>query len=96
MQQLDAKLFASNLYWSDRHWSFVMVPDEKRGFEFATDDAVQIDKRAAACFSFTWYPKVLTEHAGTVYLAPIADQSGQRDVVFHHQSIGTRRLVLLE
>ena len=77
MQQLDAKLFASNLYWPDRHWSFVMVPDGKRGFAFVTDDAVQIDKRAAAWFFFTWYPKVLTENAGTVYLAPIADQSGQ-------------------
>ena len=77
MQQLDAKLFASSLYWPDRHWSFVMVPDEKHGFEFITDDAVQIDKRAAAWFFFTWYPKVLTEHAGTVYLAPTADQTGQ-------------------
>ena len=77
MQQLDAKLFASNLYWPDRHWSFVMVPDAKHGFEFVTDDAVQIDKRAAAWFFFTWYPKVLTENAGTVYLAPIADQTGQ-------------------
>ena len=48
MQQLDAKLFASSLYWPDRHWSFVMVADDKRGFEFVTDDAVQIDKRAAA------------------------------------------------
>ena len=77
MQQLDAKLFASSLYWPDRHWSFVMVPDEKHGFEFITNDAVQIDKRAAAWFFFTWYPKVLTEHAGTVYLAPTADQSGE-------------------
>ncbi len=76
MQQLDAKLFASSLYWPDRHWSFVMVPDEKHGFEFVTDDAVQIDKRAAAWFFFTWYPKVLTEHAGTVYLAPTADNDG--------------------
>jgi hypothetical protein len=77
MQQLDTKLFASSLYWPDRHWSFVMVPDEKRGFEFVTDDAVQIDKRAAAWFFFTWYPKVLTDQAGTVYLAPTADQTGQ-------------------
>jgi hypothetical protein len=78
MQQLDAKLFASNLYWPDRHWSFVMVPDEKRGFEFVTNDAVRVDKRAAAWFFFTWYPKVLNDQAGTVYLAPIADQSGQQ------------------
>lgn len=77
MQNLDTKLFASNLYWPDRHWSFVMVPDEKRGFDFITDDAVQIDKRAAAWFFFTFYPKVLTDRAGTVYLAPIADNTGQ-------------------
>jgi hypothetical protein len=77
MQNLDTKLFASNLHWPDRHWSFVMVPDEKHGFEFVTDDAVQVDERAAAWFFFTFYPKVLTEHAGTVYLAPIADSTGQ-------------------
>jgi hypothetical protein len=77
MQQKDTKLFASNLYWPDRHWSFVMVPDENHGFEFVTNDAVEIDKRAAAWFFYTFYPKELNEHAGTVYLAPIADTEGQ-------------------
>jgi hypothetical protein len=77
MQNLDTKLFASNLYWPDRHWSFVMVPDANHGFEFITNDAVQIDKRAAAWFFFTMYPKELTDRAGTVYLAPIADSSGR-------------------
>jgi hypothetical protein len=77
MQKLDTKLFASNLYWPDRHWSFVMVPDAKRGFEFVTDDAIQVDKRAAAWFFFTFYPKELSDRAGTVYLAPIADSAGK-------------------
>jgi hypothetical protein len=77
MQKMDTELFASHLYWPDRHWSFVMVPDEHRGFEYVTDDAVQIDKRAACWFFFTMYPKMLDEHAGTVYLAPIADNTGQ-------------------
>lgn len=77
MQNLDTTLFASNLYWTDRHWSFVMVPDAQRGFDFVNDDAVQIDKRAAAWFFFTFYPKVLTDHAGTVYLAPTADSNGR-------------------
>jgi hypothetical protein len=77
MQKLVTKLFASNLYWPNRHWSFVMVPDEKKGFAFVTDDGVQIDRRAAAWFFFTMYPKELTEHAGTVYLAPIADSTGK-------------------
>ncbi|MGB6675935.1 MAG: DUF1214 domain-containing protein [Terriglobales bacterium] len=77
MQNLDTKLFAANLYWPDRHWNFAMVPDANRGFDFVSNDAVEIDKRAAAWFFFTFYPKVLTEHAGTVYLAPIADSAGQ-------------------
>ena len=77
MQNLDTKLFASNLYWPDRHWSFVMVPDAERGFDFVSSDAVEIDKRAAAWFFFTFYPKVLNDKAGTVYLAPIADSNGR-------------------
>jgi hypothetical protein len=76
MQNLDTKLFASNLYWPDRHWSFVMVPDENHGFEFVSNDAVEIDRRAAAWFFYTFYPKVLTEHAGTVYLAPLQTAQG--------------------
>jgi hypothetical protein len=52
MQHLDTKLFASSLYWPDRHWSFVMVPDAQRGFGFVGKDSVEIDKRAAAWFFF--------------------------------------------
>ena len=77
MQNRVTKLFASNLYWPDRHWSFVMVPDAQRGFEFVSKDAVEIDKRAAAWFFYTFYPKELTDAAGTVYLAPIADTMGR-------------------
>jgi hypothetical protein len=77
MQNLDKKLFASNLYWPERHWSFVMVPDALRGFEFVSANAVEIDRRAVAWFFFTFYPKELSEHAGTVYLAPIADSAGR-------------------
>jgi hypothetical protein len=77
MQKLDTKLFASSLYWPERHWSFVMVPDAQRGFDFVSNDAVEIDKRAAAWFFFTFYPKVLSDKAGTVYLAPTADSNGR-------------------
>ena len=73
MQERVTKLFASNMYWPDRHWSFVMVPDAQHGFEFVGKDALEIDKRATAWFFYTFYPKVLTEHPATVYLAPIAD-----------------------
>ena len=54
-----------------------MVPDAQRGFEFVSNNAVEIDKRAAAWFFYTFYPKVLTDKAGTVYLAPIADAAGR-------------------
>ena len=77
MHDLDTKLFASHLYWPDRHWSFVMVPDAAHGFDFVTDDAVQVDQRAAAWHFFTFYPKTLSERVGTVYLAPTADSSGR-------------------
>jgi hypothetical protein len=77
MQERANKLFASNLYWPDRHWNFVMVPDKNRGFEFVTDDAVQVDQRAAAWTFFTFYPRTLSEQAGVVYLSPTADSQGQ-------------------
>jgi hypothetical protein len=77
MQHLVTELFASNLYWPNRHWNFAMVPDANHGFDFVNDQAVQIDKRAAAWFFFTFYPKTLTDRAGTVYLAPIADSAGR-------------------
>jgi hypothetical protein len=73
-------MIASHLYWPDRHWSFVMVPDAQHEFEFVSNvsnDAVEIDRRAAAWFFYTMYPKGLTDHAATVYLAPIADSNGQ-------------------
>lgn len=77
MQKLTRELHEKNLWWPDRHWAMAMVPDERRGFEFVTDRAVEIDKRAAGWFFFTYYPPKLDEKAGTVYLAPIADKDGK-------------------
>lgn len=77
MQERTTKLFAANLHWSDRHWNFVMTPDQNRGFEFVTDEAIQIDQRAAAWTFFTFYPRVMSEQAGVVYLSPTADSTGR-------------------
>jgi hypothetical protein len=77
MQNLVDKMHAANLYWPDRHWSFVMQPDAKRGFAFETDEIVQIDDRAGAWHFFTFYPAIMSDKVGTVYLAPIADNQGQ-------------------
>ena len=77
MQKLTLDLHKNNFWWADRHWTMAMVPDEKRGFAFVTDQAVEVDKRAAGWFFFTFYPPILNENAGTVYLAPIADKDGK-------------------
>ena len=71
------KVHAENMYWPDRNWSFAMVPDDKSGFDFITDNAVEIDRRSAAWQFFTFYPKLLTEQPATVYLAPMADSQGR-------------------
>ncbi len=63
MQKLTRDLHEKNLWWPDRQWAFVMVPDGKRGFEFVNDRAVEVDKRAACWFFFTFYPAVLDEKA---------------------------------
>lgn len=77
MQGLVDKMHAANLYWPNRNWSLVMQPDAQRGFAFESDDAVQIDARAAAWHFFTFYPAIMSDKVGTVYLSPIADSKGQ-------------------
>ncbi len=75
-QQAD-KMHEANLYWPDGHWSLAMYPDENQGFEYVTNDAVQIDKRAAVWSYFTWYPQKMSNQVGVVYLAPTADKNGR-------------------
>lgn len=77
MQGLVDKMHAVNLYWADRHWSLVMQPDSKRGFAFESEEMVNIDARAAAWHFFTFYPAVMSDKVGTVYLAPIADSKSR-------------------
>jgi hypothetical protein len=75
-QELTLQRHLGNLWWPDRHWSFVMIPDENGGFEYVTDNAIEVDKRAATWKFFTLYPRTLTEQAGVIYLAPMADSTG--------------------
>ena len=77
MHQLADELHESNLYWPDRHWSMVMKPDANKGFSFEDATTILIDDRAAAWHFFSYYPKVLNDKAGTVYLAPIKDAKGR-------------------
>ena len=77
MQELTEKRHKKKLYWEDRHWSFVMIPDEKDQFDFILETKIDIDNRAASWNFFTFYPTTLNmNNLGTVYLAPIQDSLG--------------------
>lgn len=76
MHNLVDQHHTDGLYWEDRNWSFVMRSDNADGFEFVSEDQIQLDKRAAAWSFFTLYPKKLGERPATVYLAPTADDAG--------------------
>jgi hypothetical protein len=76
MQGLTLTLLQENLWWPDRHWAMVLVPDESGGFEFITDRAVEIDRRAAIWFPAIFLPPKFNENAATVYVSPIADKDG--------------------
>ena len=77
MQELTLKLLQENLWWPDRHWAMVLVPDESGGFEFITDRAVEIDKRAAIWFPAIFLPPKYDEKAATAYISAIADKGGK-------------------
>lgn len=77
IQELAKRHHEQNIYWPDRHWSFVMVPDNMGGFDYVTDTAVEVDKRAAAWSFYTLYPTKLSEKPATVYLSPTKDSRGQ-------------------
>jgi hypothetical protein len=76
MQEVTRKGLEASLWWPDRHWAMVLVPDENRGFSFVTDRSVDIDKRAAIWFPAIFLPPIQDENAGVVYLSAIADKNG--------------------
>ena len=77
MQQLDAKLVCVEPVLARPSLEFCDGPRRETRVRVRHVRCRADRQRAAAWFFFTWYPKLLTEHAGTVYLAPTADQTGQ-------------------
>ncbi|MCG8582375.1 MAG: DUF1254 domain-containing protein [Bacteroidales bacterium] len=73
MHNLVYKHHEEGIYWENRNWSWVMRADDNGRFDFITDDAIQIDRRAAAWNFFTLYPKQMDERPATIYMAPIKD-----------------------
>ncbi|OEF22655.1 DUF1254 domain-containing protein [Vibrio rumoiensis] len=76
MHKMVWEMHNSNLYWPNRHWADVVKPDAKGGFDFETDNALQIDQRAAAWNFFTIYPEKVSATPAVSYLSPVADKDG--------------------
>jgi len=76
-QQAEARA-QSNPFWPYRHWSSALIPGPDLGFDYVTDTSILLDARGVQFFLGTYYPKVLNEHAATMYLAPFADKDGAR------------------
>lgn len=77
MQELAFKQHERNIYWPSKNWSFVMEADAQGGFDYLSNDSVNIDQRAGAWNFFTLYPKKLAKRPATVYLAPIRDSKNR-------------------
>ena len=56
----------------------MLIPDPSGGFGYETDNAILLDERGVQFFVGTYYPKVLNEHAATMYLGAFADNQGAR------------------
>jgi hypothetical protein len=73
MQGRVAKMLNDHLYWPDRNWASLLLPDASGGFRFETADALQIDQRADMFHPGTFYPKVMPAKPATVYLIAVND-----------------------
>jgi hypothetical protein len=76
LQEKAHAIAAAHPYWSDRHWASMLIPDSRGGFGYETDNAILLDERGVQFFVGTYYPKVLNEHAATMYLGAFADNQG--------------------
>lgn len=65
------------LFWPDRHYMSLIVPDENRRFTYEYRDHIDLIPRAARYFMGTYFPKELSETPATEYLAALADAAGK-------------------
>lgn len=77
LQQKEKARAVANPWWPGRHWSSTSIPDPDGGFSYVTDSAILLNERGVQFFLGTYYPKVLNEQAGTMYLTPFADKEGK-------------------
>jgi hypothetical protein len=55
------------LYWPDRYYASLLIPDANRTFTFTYDDRIDLILRAAMYFWATYVPKVLSDTPATQY-----------------------------
>ncbi|MGF6573886.1 hypothetical protein ABH945_006007 [Paraburkholderia sp. GAS333] len=65
------------LYWPDRHYISLLLPDEKKQFDYVYDDRVDYVGRARAFFWCIYMPKTLSDSPGTMYMVAVADKNGK-------------------
>ena len=76
MQQRFWDATADRLFWSDRHYSNLIVGDEAKGFTYETPNAIQIDSRSDQYFPGTMYPAKIAARPATIYMGTLADAHG--------------------
>jgi hypothetical protein len=67
----------ARVYWSDRHWLNILVPDKNGLFSFVYDDMIDIDRRAEMRYLGTFYPRGLPKTPATMYLYTFVDKNGK-------------------
>jgi hypothetical protein len=77
MQDRQMKTLNDLLYWPDRKWASFFRPDAEGGFQFETEDAVQIDQRSDTFHPATYFPNKLPAKPATVYMVAVSDSHGR-------------------
>ena len=67
----------ARVYWPDRHWLNILVPDKNGLFSFVYDDMIDIDRRAEMRYLGTFYPRGLPKTPATMYLYTFVDKDGE-------------------
>ena len=67
---------ADRLYWPDRHYTSLLMSDERRRFEYNYPDRIDTIPRAAQFAWCTYVPVQMSDSPATQYLVAMADKDG--------------------
>lgn len=65
------------LYWPNRHYVSLLLPDANKEFNYIYDDRVDYMGRAAIFFWCIYMPKKLSDSPATMYVVAVADKNGK-------------------